>query len=244
MIFRVEGRAMNKINEYRDQLEGKGPFDTLKWSLDEFGVDNITLASSFSIEDQVLTQMLTGLESKARIFTLDTGRHFQETYDVMQRTIEKYRICYDVFAPDADAVADLISVDGPNLFFNSIEDRKRCCEIRKIIPLRKALSTVYAWVCGLRRDQSVTRDSLELIEWDETFGIYKINPLYNWSEEMVWDYIRGNDIPYNALYDKGYRSIGCAPCTRPVGDNDDIRAGRWWWESPEHKECGLHRKPC
>ena len=234
---------MDKIDDYRDQLGGKGPLETLRWSLDEFGVDNITLASSFSIEDQVLTRMIVGLERSASIFTLDTGRYFQETYNVMQRTIDKYGISYEVYAPDADDIADLISVAGPNLFFNSIEARKRCCEIRKIRPLRKALSAVDAWICGLRRDQSVTRDMLELIEWDGTFGIYKINPLYNWSEEMVWSYIRENDIPYNTLYNEGYRSIGCAPCTRPVGENEDIRAGRWWWESPGHKECGLHRKP-
>ncbi len=235
---------MDKINDYRNQLAGKDPLDTLRWSFNEFGSDGITLASSFSIEDQALTHMIAGLERSVRIFTLDTGRHFQETYDVMQRTIEKYGIIYEVYAPNADEIAELISVEGPNLFFNSIEARKRCCEIRKVRPLRKALSSVDAWICGLRRDQSVTRNTLELIEWDQTFGIYKINPLHTWSEEMVWEYIRGNEIPYNTLYDKGYRSIGCAPCTRPVGQNADIRSGRWWWESPEHKECGLHRKPC
>ena len=233
---------MDKIQDYQEQLSGKGPLDTLRWSLNEFGVGKITLASSFSIEDQVLTHMIAGLESSARIFTLDTGRHFQETHNVMQSTIEKYGLHYEVYAPNADDIADLISVDGPNLFFNSIEARKRCCEIRKVRPLRKALSTVDAWICGLRRDQSVTREVLELIEWDSTFGIYKINPLYNWTEEMVWNYVHENDIPCNTLYYAGFRSIGCAPCTRPVKGSEDIRAGRWWWESPEHKECGLHRK--
>lgn len=233
---------MDKLNDYREQLREKDPEQTIHWALNEFGIDRIVLASSFSIEDQVLTCIMAGVDDSARIFTLDTGRHFQKTYDVMQRTMEKYGFRYEVCSPDAGEIAAMVSEDGPNLFFKSVELRKKCCEIRKVRPLRKVLSTVDAWICGLRRDQSVTRKTLEKIEWDETFGIYKINPLYDWSENMVLSYIRENDVPCNALYDDGYRSIGCEPCTRPVGKDDDIRSGRWWWESPDHKECGIHAK--
>lgn len=233
---------MDKLNDYREQLREKNTEETILWAINEFGIDRIVLASSFSIEDQVLTRIMAEADDSARIFTLDTGRHFQKTYDVMQRTMEKYGFRYEVCSPAAEEITAMVSEDGPNLFFKSVELRKKCCEIRKVRPLRKILSTVDAWICGLRRDQSVTRTALEKIEWDETFGIYKINPLYDWSESMVLSYIRENDVPCNALYDDGYRSIGCEPCTRPVGKDDDIRSGRWWWESPDHKECGIHAK--
>jgi phosphoadenosine phosphosulfate reductase len=201
------------------------------------------LASSFGAEDQVLTQMLLRIDPSARIFTLDTGRNFQETYDTMQASVERYGVQYEVCAPEASDIAELVKIGGPNLFYESIENRKRCCDVRKLRPLRKVLSTVDAWICGLRRDQAVTRTGVELVSWDGEFGIYKICPLFDWNEEQVWDYIRANRIPYNALHDRGFRSIGCAPCTRAVAPGEDIRAGRWWWESPEHKECGLHRSP-
>ena len=231
---------MEKLDTYRGQLQGKSTSDVLAWALEEFGPAKVALATSFSLEDQVLTDMLAAIPTSSRIFILDTGRHFQETYNIMQRTMEKYGIRIEVCFPDAEKVAELVSENGPNLFYESIENRKKCCEVRKIEPLRKVLSTVDAWVCGLRRDQSVTRQEVELIEWDTAFGIYKINPLYDWTEEAVEAYIRDNDVPYNALFNAGFRSIGCAPCTRAVGEHDDVRAGRWWWESPEHKECGLH----
>ena len=161
----------------------------------------------------------------------------------MQRTIEKYGVKFEVCFPDAGDVAEMVSEKGPNLFYDSIEDRKKCCEVRKMAPLRNVLTTTDAWVCGLRRGQSVTRTEVEPIEWDAAFGIYKLNPLYNWGEEDVWNFIKENNIPNNVLYKSGYRSIGCAPCTRAISDGQDIRAGRWWWESPEHKECGLHCAP-
>ena len=184
---------MDKLNDFREQLREKDPEQTILWALNEFGIDRIVLASSFSIEDQVLTCIMAGVDDSARIFTLDTGRLFQATYDVMQRTTEKYGFRYEVCSPDSGEIADMVSEDGPNLFFKSVELRKKCCEIRKVRPLIKVLSTVDAWICGLRRDQSVTRKTLEKIEWDETFGIYKINPLYDWSENMVWNYIRENE---------------------------------------------------
>jgi phosphoadenosine phosphosulfate reductase len=217
--------------------------EALRQSFEHFGVQRIALASSFGAEDQVLTDMLVKLNPAARIFTLDTGRNFQETYDTMQRSIERYRIQYEVCVPEAADVAELISKDGPNLFYESVEKRKACCNVRKMKPLRKVLGTVDAWICGLRRDQSVTRTAVELVSWDAEFGIYKICPLFDWSDQQVWDYIHQQNVPYNALHDRGFPSIGCAPCTRAVEPGQDIRSGRWWWESPEQKECGLHRSP-
>ena len=225
------------------QLSSQNPEEALQQSLEKFGVARIALASSFGAEDQVLTDMLLRANPAARIFTLDTGRVFQETYDTMQHSVERYHNSYEVYAPEAADIAALIAKDGPNLFYSSVENRKACCTVRKLKPLRKVLSTVDAWICGLRRDQSITRTAVELVSWDAEFGIYKICPLYDWSEAQVWDYIKKNNVPYNALHDQGFPSIGCAPCTRAVKPGEDIRGGRWWWESPEHKECGLHKSP-
>ena len=232
---------MEKLAQYREELRGKGPVETLAWCLKEFGPEGVILASSFSAEDQVLTDMLAKINPAARIFTLDTGRLFQETYDVMQRTMERYGIRYETCVPNSEEIASLVSLEGPNSMYQGIGKRERCCEIRKIKPLNKILATAAAWICGLRRDQAITRTGIEVIEWDSQHGLYKISPLANWSEKEVWQYIREYDVPYNALYDKGFRSIGCAPCTRATGPDEDIRAGRWWWEAPEHKECGLHK---
>jgi len=229
------------VSEFR--LTAANAEDALRQSLKHFGVGRIALASSFGAEDQVLTHMLARIESGARIFTLDTGRQFQETYDTMQRSAERYRIAYEVCFPEAADIAELVAKEGPNLFYSSIENRKACCDVRKMRPLRKKLATVDAWICGLRRDQSVTRTEVDLVSWDAAFGIYKICPLFDWSEQQVWDYIKEHNVPYNPLHDQGFPSIGCAPCTRAVAPGEDIRSGRWWWESPEHKECGLHRSP-
>ncbi|MFB3812502.1 MAG: phosphoadenylyl-sulfate reductase [Terriglobales bacterium] len=222
------------------QLSAHSAEEALQLSLNAFPRNRIALASSFGAEDQVLTHMLARTDRLARIFTLDTGRLFQETYDTMQQSIERYGIRYEVYAPEPEDIARLVSTDGPNLFYASIEKRKACCEVRKLRPLRKVLGTVDAWICGLRRDQGVTRNRLDLVSWDAEFGIHKICPLFDWSEQQVWNYIHEHNVPYNALHDRGFRSIGCAPCTRAVEPGEDIRAGRWWWEAPEHKECGLH----
>lgn len=202
--------------------------------------NRIAFATSFGAEDQVLTDIICDIAPKTTIFTLDTGRLPQETYDLMDQTRNRYGIEIKVLFPDSEPVEAMVNTSGPNLFYESIENRKLCCQVRKIQPLKRALSSLDAWVCGLRAAQSTTRTALEPVEWDDNFNLIKICPLANWTTEQVWEYIRHKDIPYNKLHDKGYPSIGCAPCTRAVKDNEDIRAGRWWWEAPEHKECGLH----
>ena len=202
----------------------------------------IALASSFGAEDQVLTDILLTIDPKAKIFTLDTGRLSEETYAVMDRTNQKYGIKVEVYCPQSSAVEALYQTQGINGFRESIENRKACCQVRKMEPLRRALSTLDVWITGLRRAQAPTRETMRLIEWDEANGLIKLNPLIEWDEKQVWDYIKTNKVPYNALHDSGYPSIGCAPCTRAIREGEDIRAGRWWWENPEHKECGLHLK--
>jgi phosphoadenosine phosphosulfate reductase len=216
------------------------PQDVLEYILDKIGVSNLTLASSLSIEDQVLTHMLLKINPKARIFFIDTGRHFQKTYDLMDETMQRYKFNYEVYAPESSDVEEMVSKNGPNFFYESVELRKKCCEIRKVKPLKRVLSTVDGWICGLRRDQSLTRQDMEIFEWDHGNAIYKINPIVYWSEADVWDYIKAHSIPYSNLYSNGFRSIGCQPCTRAVQPGGDVRSGRWWWEDPDKKECGLH----
>lgn len=202
----------------------------------------IALASSFGVEDQILTDILLRIDPTVKIFTLDTGRLPEETYAVMEETNRKYGIKVQVYCPERAAVEALYQTQGINGFRESVENRKACCQVRKMEPLRRALSGLDVWITGLRRSQSPTRETMQLIEWDETNHLIKLNPLIEWDEERVWDYIKTNKIPYNALHNQGYPSIGCAPCTRAIREGEDIRAGRWWWENPEHKECGLHLK--
>jgi phosphoadenosine phosphosulfate reductase len=233
---------MKDLSNFTAQLAGKEPVEILSWALEHFGADQIALASSLGAEDQVLTKMLLKIQPKAIIFTLDTGRLPQETHDCMKATEEKYGFKYRVYHPDAKVVEKMVAEKGPDLFYESVENRKLCCHVRKVEPLKRALKGLKAWICGLRREQSVTRADLSVIEWDAGNGLYKINPLIDWTEKQVWDYIRANGVPYNKLHDQGYPSIGCAPCTRAVKQGEDVRAGRWWWESPDKKECGLHFK--
>ncbi|QKF60269.1 phosphoadenylyl-sulfate reductase [Aliarcobacter lanthieri] len=203
---------------------------------------NTALSSSLAAEDQVLTDILLKIDKNVSIFTLDTGRLHPETYDVMDATNLKYGIKIDVFFPKFEKVQELYQTQGINGHYESIENRKNCCNIRKLEPLKRALDGVEVWITGLRSSQSITRADMPLVEWDSNFKVIKVNPLINWKEEDVWNYIKINKVPYNKLHDKGFPSIGCAPCTRAIKDGEDIRAGRWWWENPEHKECGLHKK--
>jgi phosphoadenosine phosphosulfate reductase len=213
--------------------------ELLAFALERFG-DRVALSSSFGAEDQVLTDMLCGISDKPRIFTLDTGRLPEETYEVIAATRARYGVSIQILFPDYKQVEEMVNARGPNLFYESVENRKLCCRIRKIEPLKRVLGGLDAWICGLRAEQSTTRTDLERVEWDETFGLLKLSPLADWATEQVWDHIRTHEVPYNKLHDQGYPSIGCAPCTRAIGPDEDIRAGRWWWEQPEHKECGLH----
>ncbi|EFU69743.1 phosphoadenylyl-sulfate reductase [Aliarcobacter butzleri] len=228
------------LKNINKELENKTTIDVIAYFLDNF--KNVALSSSLAAEDQVLTDILLKKNKNASIFTLDTGRLHPETYDVMDATNLKYGIKIDVFFPDNENVQKLYKTQGVNGHYESIENRKNCCNIRKIEPLKRALKDVEVWVTGLRASQSVTRTDMPLVEWDENFNVIKVNPLINWSQEDVWDYIKTNKVPYNKLHDQGFPSIGCAPCTRAIKDGEDIRAGRWWWENPEHKECGLHKK--
>ncbi len=202
----------------------------------------IAFSSSMGAEDQVLTEMIVSIDPQARIFTLDTGRMFPETYDVIERTNARYGINIEVFFPDREQIEKMVNEKGINLFYESIENRKQCCFLRKIVPLRRALQGMDVWISGLRRSQSVTRQNTRKVEWDQGHQLIKINPLLDWSEDEVWDYIEQKNIPYNKLHDKGFPSIGCQPCTRAVEPGEDVRAGRWWWENPVSKECGLHVK--
>lgn len=235
--------SKEKYNKFLEIASNKKAEELIQLAVSVFGVDRIVLASSLSLEDQVLTHILKAATPYPRIFTLETGRLFSETYDTMERTSQRYGFQYEVLCPDSSELEKMLAEHGPNLFFKSVELRKLCCHVRKIQPLKRVLSTADAWICGLRKEQSITRGRLKAVEWDEANGIIKVNPLHDWTESEVREYIKTYDIPYNPLQDLGYRSIGCEPCTRPIDITDDIRSGRWWWEEPEHKECGLHVQP-
>ncbi len=230
-----------KIKELNEKFKDKDTKELLEYFLKKYR-GKIAFSSSFGAEDQVLTDLILKIDANAKIFTLDTGRLPYETYDVMDRTNLKYQTKIRVYFPRSKDVEKLYQEQGINGFYESIENRKECCYARKIVPLKRALNGVDVWITGLRAEQSSTRELMQLFEWDEGNRVIKLNPLILWSESDVWDYIRENGVPYNALHDKGYPSIGCAPCTRAVESGADIRSGRWWWESPEHKECGLHIK--
>lgn len=230
-----------RIKALNEKFAGADAMELLAFFLKEYK-GKIALSSSLGLEDQVLTEMVCTIDKSTAIFTLDTGRLFPETYDLIDRTNKKYGIRVQVYFPEAGHVEEMVRTKGINLFYNSIEERKACCYVRKIEPLKRAFSGLDVWICGLRRDQSVTRADMQPIEWDGMNGLIKLNPLMDWSEEQVREYIREHKIPYNPLHDKGYPSIGCQPCTRAVLPGEDLRAGRWWWESPDTRECGLHKK--
>lgn len=211
---------------------------TLQRVADQFAP--AVFASSLAAEDMVLTDMILRAGLPIAIFTLETGRLHAETLAVLDRIKETYDYDVTPYRPQAEAVEAYVQQNGLNAFYDSVEMRKECCRIRKVEPLNRALAGKRAWVTGQRRAQSTTRAELDVQEQDEAHGMIKFNPLADWSEEDVWHYIRSNNVPYNALHDKGYPSIGCEPCTRAIQPGEDVRAGRWWWENPESKECGLH----
>ena len=229
-----------KLQQKAKGLDAEG---IIRLAYQEFG-RRVTFATSLGEEDQVITDMIARVASDIDIFTLDTGRLFQETYVLLDKTQKKYcRLKFRIFYPNTQAVETMVQEKGINLFYESIENRKLCCHVRKVEPLRRALSNVDAWIVGLRRQQGVTRSNVETFEWDEANGKVKVNPLVDWSLKDVHRYIKEHNVEVNPLHAQGFISIGCASCTRAVKPGEDIRAGRWWWEQPEQKECGLHDNP-
>ncbi len=201
--------------------------------------NKIVFSTSFGQEDQVITDIIFRNTISVEVFTLDTGRLFNETYETFDKTIKRYKKEIKTFFPDKTTTEELLSKKGPFSFYNSVENRKECCYIRKVEPLQRALKGKKIWITGLRSSQSAQRENLPLFQWDETYQLIKYNPLSDWTLEQVVDYLKENNVPYNLLHDKGFVSIGCAPCTRAIQPGEDIRAGRWWWEDSK-KECGLH----
>jgi phosphoadenosine phosphosulfate reductase len=233
-----------QIKKIAEEMEDKSAMEVLKWAINAYA-PKIALASSFGAEDVILIDMMVKInKGKAKIFTLDTGRLNQETYDVMDAIRKKYDIQIEVYFPEQRETEEMVKIKGMNLMYESVENRKLCCEIRKVHPLNRALSKLDGWITGLRREQAITRANIYKLEIDSSHGnIAKVNPLADWTNEMIWDYIHKNNVPYNKLHDSGYPSIGCEPCTRAVHRGEDPRAGRWWWENATQKECGLHWDP-
>jgi len=216
------------------------PLEGLRYLTDLFSGD-VVFSSSLGQEDQVITEMIATNKLNIRIFSLDTGRLFPETLDLLARTEQKYKIRIKLFYPETSSVEKLVSAQGINGFYESTENRKSCCYVRKVEPLKRALQGAVIWVTGLRADQNTNRSGMNKLEWDESNKVIKYNPLLDWSYEEILAYINTHRIPYNPLHDKGFISIGCAPCTRAIAPGEDPRAGRWWWEDSK-KECGLHIK--
>ena len=229
------------LTKNSNDFENLTTLDMVAWALERFA-PRIALACSFQAEESVLIDLMHRVRgADFRVFTLDTGRLNQETYDCMDAIRERYGIQIEVFFPDSEGVEKMVRENGLNLFYNSVELRRLCCGVRKLEPLNRALKGLDAWITGLRREQAVTRADVRKIELDEEHdNIIKINPLVDWNYDDVWDYVHRNSVPYNRLHKQGYPSIGCAPCTRAVKPGEDLRAGRWWWENPNAKECGLH----
>jgi phosphoadenosine phosphosulfate reductase len=200
----------------------------------------VSFSTSFSLEDQVILDYIATDHLPISVFTLDTGRLFSETYSVWSASKEKYQIPIRAYSPDFKLLEPFVLEKGPNAFYESVENRKQCCFIRKVEPLKRALAGQKIWITGIRAEHSGNRSQLNLLEWDEGNQLTKYNPLLHWTQEEVKSYIHDHDVPYNILHDRGFISIGCAPCTRAVRPGEDFRAGRWWWEDAEKKECGLH----
>ncbi len=201
--------------------------------------DRLVFSTSFSYEDQVILDYISK-SVPVSIFTLDTGRLFPETYSTWSRTLERYNLTIDAYYPQAQKLQEFVRAYGPNSFYESVENRKACCHIRKVEPLKRALAGKAVWITGLRAEHSPNRSDMQMLEWDEANQIIKYNPLLHWTTDEVKVYINEHNVPYNSLHDKGFVSIGCAPCTRAIKPGEDFRAGRWWWEDASKKECGLH----
>ena len=229
---------MDYLNDIRTYAETHSTEELLRFVAELFP-GAVRFSSSLGQEDQVLTDMIARGNIGVQLFTLDTGRLFYETYELLDKTTARYRIPVDVIYPDAEEVEALVRLRGINGFFESIDNRKACCTVRKVHPLERALRGAKVWITGIRADQSANRQDMHMVEWDPARQLYKLNPLLHWTLPDVEVYIQRHNVPYNTLHDKGFVSIGCAPCTRAIEPGEDPRAGRWWWETSQ-KECGLH----
>ena len=232
---------MNRENEIKELIKGLSAEDALAVLAKEFAGD-IVFSTSFGWEDQVISHMIFSQNLPIDVFTLDTGRLFAETYYVWNRTLETYQKPIHTFYPDAQLLQNFVTEKGPNSFYDSVENRKTCCGIRKVEPLNRALKDKKIWITGIRAEQSANRTDMDWVEWDEAHQLVKVHPIFSWTLDEVKSYVSSKGIPYNPLHDKGFPSIGCAPCTRAVAPGEDFRAGRWWWEDQSKKECGLHSK--
>jgi len=231
---------MSHLAEHiKKETEGLDPVEALTLLSDIFNGE-IVFSTSFGWEDQVITHMIFANNLPIKIFTLETGRLFPETYYVWNRTMEIYGQPIHAYYPQHELLEQMVNAKGPNSFYESVENRKECCGIRKIEPLNRALADNKCWVTGIRAEQSVNRQFMENVEWDEPHQLVKFHPVYSWTLDEVKEYIKKYNIPYNTLHDRGFPSIGCAPCTRAIQHGEDFRAGRWWWEDQSKKECGLH----
>jgi phosphoadenosine phosphosulfate reductase len=235
--LRLDG---DEVARLAADFEERAPEDLLRWAISTFR-GRLALATSFQADGMAMLDMAWRIDPGIRVITVDSGRLPQETYDLIEQVRLRYGIAIEIFSPAAADLETFVGEHGPNPFYRSLELRVRCCDIRKVTPLSRALSGFDAWISGQRRDQTTTRRAIRTVEIDHAHGgLLKLNPLARWSEDQVWDYLRANDVPYHALYDRGYKSIGCAPCTRATRQGEDPRAGRWWWETNVPKECGIH----
>ena len=243
-FFTLKRKKMNldiksEIPQLLNQIEGLDIEQSIKLLADKFP-QKAVFSTSFSVEDQVISHVILQNKIPVDIFTLDTGRIFPETYSVWSSTNERYHTQIKAYTPDFKNLESYITAKGPNAFYESVENRKQCCHIRKVEPLKRALNGQQLWITGLRAEHSAARQDLQILEWDEGHQLIKFHPLLHWSTEEVKQFITKNNVPYNTLQDKGFVSLGCAPCTRAIKPGEDFRAGRWWWEDDSKKECGLH----
>jgi phosphoadenosine phosphosulfate reductase len=228
-----------QLQHIAQDIKGLSPVDALRYFVEQFP-GKVIFSTSFGWEDQVITDMIFSNDLPIKVFTLETGRLFPETYYVWNRTLERYQKPIYSYHPQVDSLQNMVTEKGPNSFYASVENRKECCYIRKIEPLKRALEGYHCWITGIRSEQSPNRHELSNIEWDEGNQILKFHPIFDWTLDQVKGYVKENNIVYNPLHDKGFPSVGCAPCTRAVQPGEDFRAGRWWWEDQSKKECGLH----
>jgi phosphoadenosine phosphosulfate reductase len=232
--------SIAKIRALSDELENHDAEAILRWASETYG-KRVVLASSFGPEDMVLIDLISRSAANIDIFMLDTGRLHAETYELVERVRNHYKIAVSILFPAPEDVEPLVAQNGVNGFYHSVDARKACCSARKLKPLVRALAGREAWITGLRREQNVTRTDTKVVELDLMHGgLVKINPLVEWTNDQVWTHIKQHDVPYNPLHDQGFSSIGCAPCTRAIQPGEDERAGRWWWEQKDSRECGLH----